>query len=91
MQSQSTTSSHEAKLIKFLSKDIGGMGMSNTQIKQFSSDLKELGILDLSKSNTQSWLMTDKIGQASLVTLGTWHSLGLLSKIAEIKTICKDK
>jgi len=87
----STTNSHEAKLIKFLSKDIGGMGMSNTQIKQFSSDLKELGILDLSKSNTQSWLMTDKIGQASLVTLGTWSTLGLLSKIAEIKqTINKE-
>ena len=87
----STTNSHEAKLIKFLSKDIGGMGMSNTQIKQFSSDLKELGILDLSKSNTQSWLMTDKIGQASLVTLGTWSTLGLISKIAEIKqTINKE-
>jgi hypothetical protein len=47
--------------------------------------------LDMSKPETAEWLMNDKVGQSTLITLGTWYSLGLLSKIAEIKEICKDK
>ena len=83
--------SHQDRLISFLKKEVGGAGLSNTQIKEFSSNLKVLGIIDLSKSNTQEWLMNDKVGQSTLITLVTWFSLGLLSKIVEIKNITEDK
>lgn len=83
--------SHKDRLIAFLKKDVGGMGMTNQQVKSFSSELKELGILDLSKSNTQQWVITEAEGQASLITLGTWSQLGLLSKLVEIKQITKEK
>jgi len=87
----STTSSHQTRLLGFLKKEVGGFGMSNEDIKRFSNDLKTLGILDMSKSNTQQWLMEDDTGRASLITLGTWSQLGLLGKIAEIKTITTGK
>ena len=87
----STTSSHQEKLLKFFRKEKGGFNMSSLEIKRFSNELKVLGILDLSKSNTQEWVLTDSVGQASLITLGTWSQLGLLGKIAEIKTITTGK
>jgi len=87
----STTSSHQTRLLGFLSKEVGGLGLSNSQIKDFSNQLKVLGIIDMSKSSTQEWLMSDKVGQSTLITVGTWYSLGLLSKIADIKTITEGK
>lgn len=87
----STTLSHKDRLISFLKKDIGGFGMTNKQVSSFSQELKDLEILDLSKSNTQEWVMNNSQGQASLVTLGTWSQLGLLSKLVEIKILTKGR
>ena len=84
-------SSHKERLISFMKKEVGGFGFSNDNIKKFSSDLKALGILDMSKPETAEWLMNDKVGQSTLIALGTWYSLGLLSKIAEIKNITQGK
>ncbi len=83
--------SHQENLVKFLRREIGGANLSNEQIKQFSKQLKELGILDMSKSNTAEWLIRDSVGQATIITLVTWFSLGLLSKIVDIKTITQGK
>ena len=70
------------------------------EYKEMAADINSSGnhlltllndILDLSKSNTQAWVMSSPEGQASLITLGTWSQLGLLSKMAEIKSITKGK
>ncbi len=80
MQSQSTTSSHNDKLVKFLIKELDGAG----NVKRFSSDLKALGICDLSKSNTQQYVMS-KEGAVYLFTLVTHYNFGLLNKLVEIQ------
>ena len=83
--------SHKDKLIAFLKKDVGGMNLSNQQIKDFSNEVRALGLLDLSKTSTQEWVMTDKIGQGVLITLGTYYTLGFLNKFVEIKNITTGK
>ena len=83
--------SHQDRLIAFLKKEQGGMGLSNQQIKAFSNEVRELGFLDLSKSSTQQFVMTDKVGQGVLITLGTYYSLGLLNKFVEIKHLTEGK
>ena len=83
--------SHQERLISFLKKDVGGLNLSNSQVKDFSNQLKVLGIIDMSKTSTQEWLMSDKIGQGVLITLGTYYSLGFLSKWVEITNITTGK
>ena len=83
--------SHQDRLVAFLRKDNGGMNLSNQQIKDFSNEVRALGLLDLSKTSTQEWVMTDKIGQGVLITLGTYYTLGLLNKFVEIKNITTGK
>lgn len=82
--------SHKDRLIAFLKKDVGGLGLSNSQIKEFSSMLKNLEIIDMSSSRNAEWLISDTKGQAVLVSLGTYYSLGMLSKISEIKDLCME-
>ena len=89
--SREDSMSHQDRLVAFLKKEQGGMNLSNQQIKDFSNEVRALGLLDLSKSATQEWVMTDEIGQGVLVTLGTYFTLGLLNKFVEIKEICKDR
>ena len=88
---KSTMASHQDRLIAFLKKDVGGANLSNEQIREFSKNLKELEILDLSRSSTAQWVTQDEVGQSTLITLVTWYSLGLLQKITDIKKITKDK
>ena len=83
--------SHQDRLVAFLKKEVGGANLSNNQIKDFSSQLKQLGIADMSKTSTAEWLIKDSVGQSTLITLVSWYSLGLLSKMADIKTITEGK
>ena len=75
----STTSSHEAKLIKFLVKELGG----SSNVKRFSSELKDIGI-DLSKTKTQEFIMSAD-GAPLLFSLVSYFTFGILSKITQIK------
>ena len=80
MQSQSTTSSHKDKLLKLLKQQLG----SNEHIKQFSNELKLLGICDLSQSKVQEYI-TSQEGAVYLFTLVTHYNFGLLNKLVEIQ------
>lgn len=73
-------SDKQKKLISFLTKELG----SKESVKRFSSELKELGICDLSQSKTQEFIMTQE-GAAYLFTLVTHYNFGLLNKLIEIK------
>ena len=77
--------SHQDRLVAFLKKDVGGAGLSNQQVKEFSSLCRELGIIDLSKTEYQEWVMKDPDGQTVLIQLVSWYSLGLLNNIKNIK------
>jgi len=81
----STTVSHTDKLIMFLKRDVGGAGLSNEQIKEFSSQLKELALIDMSVSKNAEWLVTEMEGQQVLVQLVSMYTLGLLHNIVSIK------
>jgi len=74
-----STISHEQKLIKFLVKELGG----SSNVKRFSSELKELGI-DLSKSKTQEFVMSSE-GSPMLFTLVSYFTFGILHKMSEIQ------
>ena len=80
MQSQSTTSSHNDKLVKFLIRELDGA----SNVKKFSSDLKALGICDLSKSQTQEFIMSSD-GSPMLFTLVSYYNFGILNKIVQIQ------
>ena len=77
--------SHTDKLIMFLKRDVGGAGLSNEQIKEFSSQLKELALIDMSVSKNAEWLVTEMEGQQVLVQLVSMYTLGLLHNIVSIK------
>ena len=81
--------SHTDKLIMFLKRDVGGAGLSNEQIKEFSSQLKELALIDMSVSKNAEWLVTEMEGQQVLVQLVSMYTLGLLTNIAHIKRAIK--
>lgn len=81
----STTVSHTEKLIKFLKRDVGGAGLSNEQIKEFSSQLKELGLIDMSVSKNAEWMVTEMEGQQVLIQLVSMYTLGLLNNVVTIK------
>ena len=76
----STTQSHNDKLVKFLIKELDGA----SNVKTFSNELKALGICDLSKSNTQQYVMS-KEGSVFLFTLVTHYNFGLLNKLVQIQ------
>lgn len=82
--------SHTDKLIAWLKKDIGGAGLSNEQIREFSTRLKELDIINLSDSSKAEWVMNNPTGQQVLIQLVSWYSLGLLTNLVNIKKQCKD-
>ena len=86
-----TTLSYQEKLVRFLKKEVGGANLSNHQVKDFSTTLKELDMIDMSKTESARWLISEAEGQAVLTTLVTWYSLGLLQKMNDIKTIIKGK
>jgi len=77
--------SHTDKLIMFLKRDVGGAGLSNEQIKEFSSQLKELALIDMSVSKNAEWLVTEMEGQQVLVQLVSMYTLGLLHNVVSIK------
>ena len=87
----SSTASHTDRLVAFLKKDIGGAGLSNEQIREFSKQLKELDIIDMSVSANAEWLITNGTGQQVLVQLVSWYTLGLLANINNIKKTIKEK
>ena len=72
--------SHQDKLVRLLKKELG----SNEHVKQFSSELKLLGICDLSQSKTQEYV-TSQGGAVYLFTLVTHYNFGLLNKLVEIQ------
>ena len=80
MQSQSTTSSHKDKLVKFLIKELDGA----SNVKRFSSELKDIGI-DLSQTKTQEFVMSSE-GSPMLFTLVSYFTFGILHKLTQIKT-----
>ncbi len=75
----STINSHEQKLIKFLVKELDG----SSNVKRFSSELKDIGI-DLSKTSTQEFVMSPT-GSPMLFTLVSYFTFGILHKMSEIK------
>ena len=83
--------SHQDRLIAFLKKDVGGAGLSNEQIREFSTSLKELDILNLSNPQTAEWVMVDAVGQQVLIQLISWYSLGLLTNLVILKQKTKGK
>ena len=83
--------SHTDRLISFLKKDVNGAGLSNEQIRQFSQQLKDIGLIDMSSSANAEWLMTSSNGQQVLIQLVSWYTLGLLTNIATIKNTIKGK
>lgn len=83
--------SHQDRLVAFLKKEVGGAGFSNQQIKEFSTSLKELDLLNLSNPQTAEWVMTDAVGQQTLIQLVSWYSLGLLTNLVNLKKITQGK
>jgi len=83
--------SHTDRLVKWLMKQEGGAGLKAEQVRDFSSQLKQSDIIDMSVSSNAEWLMTDSNGQQVLSQLVAWYTLGLLSNIAIIKKTIKDK
>ena len=69
----------------FLKRSVGGAGLSNEQIKEFSSQLKELALIDMSVSKNAEWLVTEMEGQQVLVQLVSMYTLGLLHNVVSIK------
>lgn len=83
--------SYTERLVAFLSKNTGGAGLSRSQIKDFSSQLKELELIDLSVSSNAEWVVTDLLGQQVLIQLVSWYSLGLLNNIVTIKKTIRNR
>lgn len=83
--------SHKDRLISFLKKDVNGAGLNNEQIRQFSQQLKEIDIIDMSVSANAEWLITTGNGQQVLIQLVSWYTLGLLTNIATIKKTIQGK
>lgn len=84
--------SHQDRLLAFFRRKVedGGAGFNNQQIKRFSSEVKALGICDLSQSNTQQYIMSPE-GAVYLSTLLTHFNFGLLNKLVEIQSNIKGK
>lgn len=76
--------SHKERLVKFLIKELGG----TEQVKRFSTELKTLGICDLSESKTAEYVMSEE-GAVYLFTLVTNFQFGLLNKLVEIQNKIK--
>ena len=83
--------SHTDRLIAFLKKDVGGAGLSNDQIRDFSSTLKDLDLIDMSISANAEWLITDMTGQQCLSQLVSSYTLGILTNIKILKQTIKGK